>query len=330
MVNVTHNGNDRCPWQCFTLVLGNRFLQGFFQCIGVHQLNLVAHLFNHHSGGILIDHLVDGYHGTEFEHVLDNFSSLDRHLVSKFTNGNSFRNGNFTDHSRCWFGKAVLIELGSLQRLARCRLTGCANTLITATTATLASTFTTTTIIITIFTTTTTLLVGGGRATPTTIVLRWRRWRCIVHHGWCRTIVAIITVVSLPTTTLLAMSVVITATTVVFGTTTSIAFITAHIITATIGGRTFITAATIIFATLFLAFIRLWLFLDESAFFADFYVNNFVLACTPTRDFHLAMGFALHRYLLRLCIHRQCGDIYTALVRVAQVRQKSRFFRIRN
>ena len=109
MVNVTHYGNHRCTWLLITLVR-NGFGNGYFQRVIGNQLgHFVTHFFNHQSGCILIQNLVDGRHHTHFHQGFNHFTSFYGHFRCQIGNGNGFRQFNFMNHGRCRTGKGVFI-----------------------------------------------------------------------------------------------------------------------------------------------------------------------------------------------------------------------------
>jgi len=68
---------------------GIRIIQLGRQC-------LVAHFFHHDHGGFLVQHLVDGDHGTHLHQGLDHLGGLDCHLVGQIGHGNGFGHVHFT------------------------------------------------------------------------------------------------------------------------------------------------------------------------------------------------------------------------------------------
>ena len=114
VVNVTHNGNNRCAAQLFTLVV-HGLDQLVFQVALANLLDLVAHVFCNDRSSILIQHLVDGNHGAVLEHVLDDLGRLDRHLLRQLGNGDGFTNHHFTHDRTGRLLEAMLIALLGLQ-----------------------------------------------------------------------------------------------------------------------------------------------------------------------------------------------------------------------
>ncbi len=117
VVNVTHNGNNRCAAQLFTFVV-HRLNQLVFEVALANLLDLVAHVFCNDGSSILIQHLVDGHHGAVLEHVLDDLGRLDRHLLRQLGNGDGFTNHYFTHDRAGGLLEAMLIALLGLQLTA--------------------------------------------------------------------------------------------------------------------------------------------------------------------------------------------------------------------
>lgn len=64
VVDVTHDGNDRCTRFGLAFEL-QRFGQGIFQGRIADQGNLVTQFFCDELSGFLVEHLVDGNRGTQ-------------------------------------------------------------------------------------------------------------------------------------------------------------------------------------------------------------------------------------------------------------------------
>ena len=95
VVNVTHDGHDRCAR--FSRSAGVTVAHyRFFQFVFTTQDNFVAHLFGNQLCGFLVDDLVDGRHGAQLHHRFDDLRTFHRHLVSQFTNGDGFADDNVT------------------------------------------------------------------------------------------------------------------------------------------------------------------------------------------------------------------------------------------
>ncbi len=82
----------------------------------------MAQLFSDQHGGLLVQRLVDGGHNAHAHQSLDYISRFHCHALGKITNGNRFRNFNFSDHWFGWLLEAVPFLFGFLfrpQRLAQ-------------------------------------------------------------------------------------------------------------------------------------------------------------------------------------------------------------------
>ena len=55
----------------------------------------MAHLFDHQGSGILINHLINRGHHTQLHQLFNDFTCLDRHLLSKCADRNKIRHFNF-------------------------------------------------------------------------------------------------------------------------------------------------------------------------------------------------------------------------------------------
>ena len=107
VVNVTHNGHDRCAR--FSRRAGVTVAHyGFFQFVFTTQDNFVAHLFGNQLRGFLVDDLVNGRHGAQFHHRFDDLRTFHRHLVSQFANGDGFADYDVTVNGLRWLLEALL------------------------------------------------------------------------------------------------------------------------------------------------------------------------------------------------------------------------------
>ena len=112
MIHMAHHSHDRRTRLLGALMLGQGFLQLFFQYIGTDQLARVAQLFHHQDRGILVDHLIDGGHHTQLHQLLDHFTGLDGHLLRQDANGNHVGQLYFVHFSLGGHFKSVLGVLG--------------------------------------------------------------------------------------------------------------------------------------------------------------------------------------------------------------------------
>ncbi|VFS93495.1 Uncharacterised protein [Raoultella planticola] len=98
MVNVTHDGHNRCTGFCRRAGITVAHYR-FFQFVLTTQDNFVAHLFGNQLCGFLVDDLVDGRHRAQLHHRFDDLRAFDRHLVSQLANGDGFTDDNVTVYS---------------------------------------------------------------------------------------------------------------------------------------------------------------------------------------------------------------------------------------
>ena len=102
MVDVAHDGDDRCAGQRLVLLLGGALF--FEEGIRIVQLGgegLVAHFLDEDHGRFLVQLLVDGDHLAQLHQLLDDLGSLDRHLVGQIGHRDGFGHMDFLDlHAR--------------------------------------------------------------------------------------------------------------------------------------------------------------------------------------------------------------------------------------
>ncbi|MNP95084.1 hypothetical protein D3C85_76270 [compost metagenome] len=91
VIDVTHDGHNRCAWQGFDIGVLFTLLQQGFRIVQFRRVCRVAHFFDQNHCCFLIEHLVDRAHLAQFHQMLDDFGCLDRHFVREFGNGNRFR-----------------------------------------------------------------------------------------------------------------------------------------------------------------------------------------------------------------------------------------------
>jgi hypothetical protein len=87
------------------------FFAGFkhgFRIVELGRMRGVTHFFHHDHGGFLVQHLVNRDHLAELHQVLNDFRSLDGHLVSHFCNRNGLRYVNVLDDG---FGRRLEVRL---------------------------------------------------------------------------------------------------------------------------------------------------------------------------------------------------------------------------
>ena len=95
MVNVTHDGHNRCAR--FSRSAGVTVAHyRFFQLVFTTQDNFVAHLFGNQLCGFLVDDLVNRRHGAQLHHRFDDLRTFDGHLVGQIANGDGFADDNIT------------------------------------------------------------------------------------------------------------------------------------------------------------------------------------------------------------------------------------------
>ena len=90
MINVSHDRDHRRARQQFVGRLGRGDRQLRLGAVRTRFLDDVAHLRDDNSGGVAVEHLVDGYHAAELHQDLDNLHGLDRHLLRQLGHGNGF------------------------------------------------------------------------------------------------------------------------------------------------------------------------------------------------------------------------------------------------
>ena len=97
VVDVTHDRDDRRPWQ--RLVGGlHAGLQLFFDLVGFQHLGDVAHLLDHEHGRVLVHGLVDRGHDPHVEHRLHDFARLDGHALGKLGDRDGFADRDLALH----------------------------------------------------------------------------------------------------------------------------------------------------------------------------------------------------------------------------------------
>src|SRR5690606_3215688 len=111
VVDVAHDGHDWSTGLGFggLVTIGQYRL---FQFVLTAQHHLVTHLFGDQLSCLLIDHLVDGGHGAHLHHRLDDFNTLDGHLVGQFGYSDGFADDNVTVNHSCGLVEAVLHGVG--------------------------------------------------------------------------------------------------------------------------------------------------------------------------------------------------------------------------
>ena len=116
VINVTHDGHDRCArLKIFFLVFN--IINDVFD-IGVRDAhNLMAKLFNNQFGGIGIDHLVLGRHDTVGHQGFHYVCNALRHAVGQFGHHNGFRQLNITHDLFTVFGTSCFLALAFLLSL---------------------------------------------------------------------------------------------------------------------------------------------------------------------------------------------------------------------
>src|SRR5450830_801314 len=101
MVNVAHYGHNWRTGERLTFKLQG-LGQGIFQGGVADQGHFVAQFFGYQLSSFLIKHLVDGRWSTQFEHELDDFSSLDRHLIGEIANSDGLADLHITHDRAGW------------------------------------------------------------------------------------------------------------------------------------------------------------------------------------------------------------------------------------
>ena len=95
MIDVAHHRYHGCSRQ-----LDNILVSAVVNQVGVRIIKFcserqVTHFLNQDHRGFLIEYLVDGNHRSHLHQRLDDFRSLDRHLVRQVRNRDGFRNMHF-------------------------------------------------------------------------------------------------------------------------------------------------------------------------------------------------------------------------------------------
>src|SRR5471032_2462261 len=114
VVNVAHYVHNRCTGERLTLKLQG-LGQGIFQGGVADQGHFVAQFFGYQLSSFLIQYLVDGRWSTQFEHELDDFSSLDRHLIGEVANSDGLADLHITHDRAGWALETVgvaFLQLG--------------------------------------------------------------------------------------------------------------------------------------------------------------------------------------------------------------------------
>ena len=114
VVNVAHYGHNRCTGNCLAFKLQG-LGQGIFQGGVADQGHFVAQLFSNQLGSFLVQYLVDGGWSAQLEHELDDFSSLDRHLLGQIAHSDGLADLHFTHDRAGWALETVgvaLLQLG--------------------------------------------------------------------------------------------------------------------------------------------------------------------------------------------------------------------------
>ena len=111
VVDVTHDGHDWCARLGFggLVTIGQYRL---FQFVLTTQQYLVTHLLGDQLSGLLIDHLVDGRHGAHLHHRLDDFDTLDGHLVGQLGHSDGLADDDIAVHHGSRLVEAVLHGVG--------------------------------------------------------------------------------------------------------------------------------------------------------------------------------------------------------------------------
>jgi hypothetical protein len=95
MVDVAHHRHHRGAGLHFGLVRGIGFLEEGLRIIQLGRESLVAHFLDHDHGRFLVQLLVDRHHLAQLHQLLDNFRSLDGHLVRQVAHADGFRHMDF-------------------------------------------------------------------------------------------------------------------------------------------------------------------------------------------------------------------------------------------
>ena len=137
MVNVTHDGNNRCSWQGLCN-LRRHF--GIGKCLNVIKSGndcFVTQFLNHNHGCILVQWLIDGNHLTQLHELFDDLRRFDRHFVSQFSHRDGLWHMNLkhTDFSWCGlnmlFASTTIIASLTTGTTAPIRATACTSTGVT-------------------------------------------------------------------------------------------------------------------------------------------------------------------------------------------------------
>ena len=99
MVHVPHDGDHRGTG----LRLGIHILaqeQLVLYRLLLEQLYPVAELLDDDGGGLLVEHLVDGGHGSHVHHRLDELAGLDAHALGQLADRNRLPDRHIAHHRR--------------------------------------------------------------------------------------------------------------------------------------------------------------------------------------------------------------------------------------
>src|SRR5471030_2036910 len=136
MVDVTHDGDHRCTRLRFEVSMLTLVGQQRFRIVLFGGVGFVAHLLDQDHRGFLIQHLVDGAHLAQFHQLLDDFGSLDGHLVRQLGHGDGFRHVDVFDDG---FGRRLEIGFAIIRVRTATAATGLAATAPAVTAAAVAA-----------------------------------------------------------------------------------------------------------------------------------------------------------------------------------------------
>src|SRR5450830_288454 len=114
VVDVAHYGHNRSTGERLTFKLQG-LGKGIFQGGVADQGHFVAQLFGNQLSSFLIEYLVDRRRRTQLEHELDDFSSLDRHLLGEIANSDGLADLHFAHNRAGWALETVgvaFLQLG--------------------------------------------------------------------------------------------------------------------------------------------------------------------------------------------------------------------------
>ncbi len=113
VVNVAHYGHNWRTGERLTFKLQG-LGQGIFQGGVADQGHFVAQFFGYQLSSFLIKHLVDGRWSTQFEHELDDFSCLDRHLIGEIAYRDGLADLHITHDRAGWALETVSVAFFQL------------------------------------------------------------------------------------------------------------------------------------------------------------------------------------------------------------------------